>query len=68
MMNDRYAITEAIPELAGRLGDGQRVPVLRDLVGSSYVRQERDGLLVGPYEEVCERTGLRAHVAASLAP
>ena len=25
--------------------------VLRDLAGSSYVRQERDGLLVGPYEE-----------------
>jgi len=51
VIEHQYAITEAIPALAGRLGDGQRVPVLRDLAGSSYVRQERDGLLVGPYEE-----------------
>eukprot|EP00729_Bicosta_minor_P031732 gene31732-27562_t len=27
-----------------------RLPVLRDLVGSSYIRQERDGILIGPYE------------------
>jgi len=51
VIEHQYAITEAIPALAGRLGDGERVPVLRDLAGSSYVRQERDGLLVGPYEE-----------------
>ena len=51
VIEHQYAITEAIPALEGRLGDGQRVPVLRDLAGSSYVRQERDGLLVGPYEE-----------------
>jgi hypothetical protein len=30
--------------------DGERVPCLRDLAGSSYIRQERDGLLIGPYE------------------
>ncbi|KAL6059637.1 Dimethylglycine dehydrogenase [Balamuthia mandrillaris] len=29
---------------------GHQLPVLRDLKGSYYVRQERDGLLVGPYE------------------
>jgi len=29
------------------------VPVLRDLKGSSYIRQERTGLLVGPYESEC---------------
>lgn len=51
VIEHQYAITETIPELKGRVGDGQRVPVLRDLAGSSYVRQERDGLLVGPYEE-----------------
>ena len=51
VIEHQYAITEAIPALEGRLGDGERVPVLRDLAGSSYVRQERDGLLVGPYEE-----------------
>ena len=26
------------------------MPVLRDLQGSYYCRQERDGLLIGPYE------------------
>ena len=28
----------------------KEIPVLRDLEGSYYLRQERDGLLVGPYE------------------
>lgn len=51
VIEHQYAVTESLPQLEGRLGDGQRVPVLRDLKGSSYVRQERDGLLVGPYEE-----------------
>ena len=51
VIEHQYAVTEALPQLEGRLGDGQRVPVLRDLAGSSYVRQERDGLLVGPYED-----------------
>ena len=50
VIEHQYAVTESLPELAGRLGDGERVPVLRDLAGSSYIRQERDGLLVGPYE------------------
>ena len=47
VIEHQYAVTESLPELAGRLGDGERVPVLRDLAGSSYIRQERDGLLVG---------------------
>jgi len=29
--------------------DGE-LPVIRDLTGSYYMRQERDGLLFGPYE------------------
>jgi len=50
VIEHQYAITETIPALKGKVGDGERVPVLRDLAGSSYIRQERDGLLVGPYE------------------
>ena len=50
VIEHQYAITETIPELKGKVGEGERVPVLRDLAGSSYIRQERDGLLVGPYE------------------
>jgi len=56
VIEHQYAVTESLPALKGRLGDGERVPVLRDLAGSSYIRQERDGLLVGPYEE-----GLKVH-------
>eukprot|EP00966_Prymnesium_polylepis_P202238 4685448-Prymnesium_polylepis.1 len=41
VIEHQYAITETIPELAGKVGDGERVPVLRDLKGSSYVRQVR---------------------------
>jgi dimethylglycine dehydrogenase len=56
VIEHQYAITETLPQLAGKLGDGERLPVLRDLAGSSYIRQERDGLLVGPYEvEVAAR-------------
>ena len=29
----------------------REIPVMRDLDGSYYFRMERDGLLVGPYEE-----------------
>ena len=51
MIEHQYAITETIPALKGKVGDGERVPVLRDLRGSSYLRQERQGLLIGPYED-----------------
>lgn len=38
------------PTSRPQVRDGERVPCLRDLAGSSYIRQERDGLLIGPYE------------------
>src|SRR5690606_5598946 len=38
---------EQIPELAGRDG---KLPLLRDPDDSYYLRQERDGLILGPYE------------------
>jgi len=40
VIEHQYAITETIPALKGKVGDGERVPVLRDLAGSSYIRQE----------------------------
>lgn len=49
VLEHHYAITESIAEL----GALDRVPVLRDLKGSSYIRQERTGLLIGPYEADC---------------
>ncbi len=44
----QYLVTgpiEAVKALKGR-----ETPVIRDLDGSYYLRQERDGLLMGPYE------------------
>ncbi|XP_003464453.2 dimethylglycine dehydrogenase, mitochondrial isoform X2 [Cavia porcellus] len=43
----QYVVTSTIPEVQALK---QELPVLRDLEGSYYLRQERDGLLFGPYE------------------
>jgi dimethylglycine dehydrogenase len=53
IIEHQYAITEELPELKKLSEQGTRVPVLRDLAGSSYIRQERTGMLVGPYESDC---------------
>jgi dimethylglycine dehydrogenase len=46
-MSHQYLVTEAIPDLQGR---GEKLPLLRDPDISYYLRQERDGLILGPYE------------------
>ncbi len=46
-MSHQYLVTEAIPELQAH---GAKLPLLRDPDVSYYLRQERDGLLLGPYE------------------
>ncbi len=47
----QYLITEAIPELTERK---DKLPLLRDPDSSYYLRQEKDGLLLGPYEKNCK--------------
>ncbi|MCP4328611.1 MAG: FAD-dependent oxidoreductase [Alphaproteobacteria bacterium] len=47
----QYLITEEIPELAER---NHKVPLLRDPDTSYYLRQEKNGLLLGPYERGCK--------------
>ena len=49
----QYLITESIDELAAL---DKKLPLLRDPDSSYYLRQEKDGLLLGPYEKNC-----RAH-------
>ena len=49
----QYLITEPIAELTAR---DKKLPLLRDPDSSYYLRQEKDGLLLGPYEKYC-----RAH-------
>jgi dimethylglycine dehydrogenase len=46
-MSHQYLVTESIPELAAR---SEKLPLLRDPDVSYYLRQERAGLLLGPYE------------------
>ena len=46
-MAHQFLVTESIPELSAR---SEQVPLLRDPDVSYYLRQERDGLILGPYE------------------
>lgn len=48
-MQHQYLVTKTVPEVAALK---KEFPVIRHLEGSFYCRQERDGLLIGPYE--CE--------------
>ena len=43
----QYLVTKSVPEVQAL---DKEIPVLRHLEGSFYLRQERDGLLIGPYE------------------
>ena len=43
----QYLVTKSVPEVQAL---AREIPVLRHLEGSFYLRQERDGLLIGPYE------------------
>lgn len=46
-MSHQYLVTDQLPELQDRAG---KLPLLRDPADSYYLRQERHGLLLGPYE------------------
>lgn len=47
----QYLMTDDIPELAEY---GKKLPLLRDPDSSYYLRQEKHGLLLGPYEKGCK--------------
>ena len=47
VMSHQYLVTEDVPELKDR---SDRLPLLRDPDTSYYLRQERDGFILGPYE------------------
>jgi len=48
VMSHQYLVTEDVPELMAR-GEA-RLPLLRDPDTSYYLRQEREGFILGPYE------------------
>ncbi len=53
-MSHQYMLTDEIPELeAWSAETGQKLPLLRDVDSSYYLRQEKAGLNLGPYERNC---------------
>ena len=46
-MEHQYLVTDAIPELVAH---GREIPMVRDPDDSYYLRQERQGFILGPYE------------------
>jgi len=54
-MSHQYFLTEPIPELeAWTKEKGHKVPLLRDVDTSYYLRQDKSGLNLGPYERNCK--------------
>ena len=68
-MQHQYLVTEDIPALVERGQD--KLPLLRDPDVSYYLRQERQGFILGPYEWQCRaewRDGIPADFAYQLWP
>ena len=54
-MSHQYLLTEEIPDLqAWSESTGHKLPLLRDVDSSYYLRQEKFGLNLGPYETNCK--------------
>ena len=48
----QYLVTDTVPVVSARIAAGHaELPIIRDPEESWYVRQERDGLILGPYEK-----------------
>ncbi len=48
----QYLVTDTVPLVADRIARGlPELPIIRDPEESWYVRQERDALILGPYEK-----------------
>ncbi len=55
VMSHQYFLTEEIDELAAWTSDvGHKLPILRDVDISYYLRQDKNGLNLGPYERNCK--------------
>lgn len=55
VMSHQYFLTEPIAELeAWTKETGRKMPMIRDVDSSYYLRQEKNGLNLGPYERNCK--------------
>ena len=62
VIEHQYAITDTMPEIVEyKKKVPKGVPVLRDLAGSSYIRQEGNGMLIGEYFKAKERASRMEH-------
>jgi len=49
-MEHQYLVTGSVPELEALAAEGRQLPLVRDPDDSWYLRQEKTGLILGPYE------------------
>ncbi|WP_390911413.1 FAD-dependent oxidoreductase [Pseudosulfitobacter sp. SM2401] len=55
VMSHQYFLTDEIPELAAWTKEnGRKMPMIRDVDTSYYLRQDKNGLNLGPYERNCK--------------
>jgi dimethylglycine dehydrogenase len=55
VMSHQYFLTEAIPDIAAWTREqGRKLPMLRDVDSSYYLRQDTHSLNLGPYERNCQ--------------
>lgn len=55
VMSHQYFLTDEIPELAAWTKEkGRKMPMIRDVDISYYLRQDKNGLNLGPYERNCK--------------
>ena len=68
----QYLVTDAVEAVTDRIAKGlPELPIIRDPEESWYVRQERDGLILGPYEkeaQVWSVDGVPPEFGADLMP
>ncbi len=70
-MEHQYFLTEDIPEVAAAVEEGRRIPLLRCPISDYYSRQEKNGLLIGFYEQDCRTWGMDGidpHFSSALCP
>ncbi|MEP4030170.1 FAD-dependent oxidoreductase [Roseibium polysiphoniae] len=62
VMSHQYFLTEAIPEVeAWTKEHGRKLPLLRDVDSSYYLRQDTYSLNLGPYERNCQAAWVNAN-------
>ena len=61
VMSHQYFLTEPIPELEDYTRANGKLPLLRDVDSSYYLRQEKYGLNLGPYERNCRAHWVEPH-------